>query len=271
MRPFWGEIVGRSFLALCAAAATACTLARSSDRTSDRQASSADGGRTAATPWEESRLLGYEFRAIGQEPGWTLEIDEGRSIRFIGDYGERRVHTPAPEPEADVAGGVTYRAKTEATDLVVTIRRSDCRDVMSGEPMTHDVTVVVNGTEYRGCGRVLRAGELAGVYWRLAELGGEPATYPERYPHIRFVAEDRRVGGFTTCNRFFGRYEISGRDRIRFTELGSTKVACVDPALARQEQRFMAALQSGNRFAIAGDTLTLFANGRPAARFVTVP
>jgi heat shock protein HslJ len=228
--------------------------------------------RPAATPWEESRLLGYEFRAIGQEPGWTLEIDEGRSIRFIGDYGERRVHTPAPEPEHDLAGRVTYRAKTEGADLVVAIQRTDCEDVMSGAAMTHDVTVVVNGAEYRGCGRVLHTGELTGVYWRLTEIGGETATYPaERYPHIRLAAEDSRVSGFTTCNRFFGRYAISGRDRIRLEELGSTRMACVDPALARQEQRFIAALQSVNRFAIVGDTLALFANGRPAARFVAVP
>jgi putative lipoprotein len=55
---------------------------------------------------------------------------------------------------------VTYHAKTEGADLTVTIEPRDCRDVMSGEAMTHAVTVVLNGAEYRGCGRMLRTGEV---------------------------------------------------------------------------------------------------------------
>jgi heat shock protein HslJ len=45
-------------------------------------------------------------------------------------------------------------------------------------------------------------------------------------------------------------------------------MACVEPARAQQEQRFMAALQSVDRYAVTGDTLILFENDRPRARFV---
>jgi uncharacterized membrane protein len=31
-----------------------------------------------------------------------------------------------------------------------------CADIMSGEEVSHTVTVTLDGTEYRGCGRVLR-------------------------------------------------------------------------------------------------------------------
>jgi hypothetical protein len=30
-------------------------------------------GRPAGNPWEEALLLGIDFRALGQEPGWVLD------------------------------------------------------------------------------------------------------------------------------------------------------------------------------------------------------
>jgi heat shock protein HslJ len=108
------------------------------------------------------------------------------------------------------------------------------------------------------------------VYWRLAELDGAPvaASAGVREPHLRLSAEGERVTGFTTCNRLFGRYEAPGGGRLRFAQLGSTKMACVDPVLARQEQRFMGALQRVERFEVVGDTLILLEGASTLARFV---
>jgi heat shock protein HslJ len=114
------------------------------------------------------------------------------------------------------------------------------------------------------------SGELTGMEWRLTEIDGAPAVGSPggREPHIRLAVDSARVTGFTTCNSMFGRYETPGGDRLRFVQLGSTKMACVEPARAQQEQRFMAALQSVDRYAITGDTLTLYENDRPRLRFV---
>ncbi len=109
------------------------------------------------------------------------------------------------------------------------------------------------------------------VQWRLVELEGAPAVASSgggREAHLRFAAEGMRVSGFTTCNNLFGGYEAPGDGRLRFTQLGSTKMACVEPERAQQEQRFMNVLQRVDRFAVDGDTLTLFENDRPVARFV---
>lgn len=107
------------------------------------------------------------------------------------------------------------------------------------------------------------------VYWRLAEVDGAPvASAAGREPHLRLSSEGERVTGFTTCNNLFGRYEAPGGTRLRFAQLGSTKMACVDPTLARQEQRFMGALQRVERFTIVGDTLILLDGQSPVARFV---
>src|SRR5918999_3016566 len=107
------------------------------------------------------------------------------------------------------------------------------------------------------------------VYWRLAELDGAPvASGAGREPHLRLSSEGERVTGFTTCNNLFGRYEAPGGGRLRFAQLGSTKMAFVDPVLARQEQRFMGALQRVEGFAVVGDTLILLEGRYPLARFL---
>lgn len=117
-------------------------------------------GTPVETPWEEARLRGIEFRAVGQEPGWVLEVDRGRSLYYLGDYGTSHVATPYPEPEGDTAGGtLAFEARTEAHDLAATIEAVPCRDTMSGERFSHTVTVRVDGRELRGCGRRLDTGD----------------------------------------------------------------------------------------------------------------
>jgi putative lipoprotein len=115
-------------------------------------------GSSAENPWEEARLLGVEFRAIGREPGWTLELDEGNTLRYVGDYGSTEFLTPEPEPILDTATGTaTYRAQSEGRALEVVVRESPCSDAMSGEAFSHSVTVRLDSTEVSGCGRVLDA------------------------------------------------------------------------------------------------------------------
>jgi uncharacterized membrane protein len=110
--------------------------------------------QNGATPWDAARQRGVDFRAIGQEPGWMVEIDREKSIEVVADYGEKKASTPVPVPR-DSAGAIIYEATTEANRLTITIREAACNDTMSGEAMTHTVTMILNGTEYRGCGRYL--------------------------------------------------------------------------------------------------------------------
>ena len=116
------------------------------------------------------------------------------------------------------------------------------------------------------------SGDLTGVEWRLTEIDGSPAVTSAgdggRDASFRLDADSARVTGFTTCNRFFGHYEASGGGRLRFSSLGSTKMACVEAARSQQEQRFMDVLQSADRYEITGNTLTLYAADRVRARFV---
>ncbi len=105
-------------------------------------------------PWEDARRRGVEFRAVGNEPGWSLEIQAGQSLLFVGDYGMRRVATP--DPGVQQQGAIrSYHARTESADLVVEITAGDCADTMSGEPFPSQVVVTLNNEVYHGCGRDL--------------------------------------------------------------------------------------------------------------------
>lgn len=109
---------------------------------------------------------------------------------------------------------------------------------------------------------------LIGPRWRLVELEGQPsiAGGGAREAHLRFTQENR-VSGATGCNTLGGRYE-STNERLRFGDLFSTKMACIEEDRMAQETRFMRALEGVDRFAVSGDTLTLFRGESAVAKLV---
>jgi heat shock protein HslJ len=125
------------------------------------------------------------------------------------------------------------------------------------QPSQDEVATTVSGTE-----------SLVGPYWRLVELEGQPSIPGggAREPHLRFAPENR-VNGATGCNTLGGRFERAD-DGVRFGDLFSTRMACVEEDRMAQETRFMRALEAADRYAITGDTLTLFTGERAVAKFV---
>ena len=104
-------------------------------------------------PWAAARARGVDYRALGQEPGWYLEIDHGAALRLVYDYGERELNAAAPMPATSGTRTIYEIATPER--LVVTIERRPCSDIMSGLPFPDTVTVTLAGRELRGCGQRL--------------------------------------------------------------------------------------------------------------------
>jgi len=113
----------------------------------------------ALAPWDGvffQLARDRDFRAVGQEPGWQLEIRQGAEMRFTYDYGKDSVVTPAARVKVDSNTGTrTYHAVTEANDLRVEIVPVQCNDSMSGKPFAATVSVTFNGQTFRGCGEEL--------------------------------------------------------------------------------------------------------------------
>lgn len=120
-------------------------------------ASTAPEAVEAATmpDWDSARAQGVDFRAVGQEPGWMLDIYQRDTIKLIWDYGERAAAFPLVEPTYPQEGATRYATQSGGQALEVTIRRLPCQDAMSGESFPATVDITIDGRALNGCGRTL--------------------------------------------------------------------------------------------------------------------
>ena len=106
--------------------------------------------------WEDAKFRGVDFRAVGNEPGWNLEIIKSEKIVFFGNYGQERFEFIATDPSVDQKTRTTvYSAQTEEHEIAVRIVGRSCRDTMSGEAFETTVTVILDAKKYHGCGKAL--------------------------------------------------------------------------------------------------------------------
>jgi uncharacterized membrane protein len=105
-------------------------------------------------PWQEARFRGIEFRAAGDDPVWTLEIDSGVAVEFAYGSGDARAVTRFPPAEfVDKDNRMTLTTASGSLSLAVLAERRVCS--VGGSTVTLTVTVTLDGKTYRGCGRPL--------------------------------------------------------------------------------------------------------------------
>lgn len=105
--------------------------------------------------WEHAKLRGADYRAVGNEPGWSVEIWP-EYIRYIGDYGSVSYTFERPEPRIDQQARTTvYETADADVSFTLQIRGEKCLDTMSDEEYSTAVTIWVDGRELRGCGKAL--------------------------------------------------------------------------------------------------------------------
>lgn len=109
--------------------------------------------RTADNVWQQASLRGVSFRALGQEPGWLLEITDGTGILLVTEYGANSITYPFTEPQVDTETRQTLFTLKDNT--IIEIREEPCSDTMSGERFTTRVTVTMSENKLTGCGRKL--------------------------------------------------------------------------------------------------------------------
>jgi len=113
--------------------------------------------------------------------------------------------------------------------------------------------------------------DLIETYWKLTELMGEPivmATGTKTEMHLLLKKEGYLVNGNGGCNSFTGSYTLLQGNRLSFSQLAGTKMACIN---MEKEVAFMEVLQKADNYAIQGKTLSLN-KGRmaPLAKFEAV-
>ncbi|GGC96067.1 hypothetical protein [Aquisalinus flavus] len=95
-----------------------------------------------------------DFTAIGQEPGWLLELTAGQDVTIDWQYATRSASFPFERP-ADMEGPLDLSLQSGEDSLELTVVREDCSDPMSGSDYAYSVTAVINGERLQGCGEWL--------------------------------------------------------------------------------------------------------------------
>jgi heat shock protein HslJ len=157
------------------------------------------------------------YRALGTEPGWTLEITPSR-LNYDGDYGETKIMVPNPGAKPSMNG------ERYVTDrLTVDITHAECSDGMSDRRYRDTVTVIADGKTVKGCGgKILPPTELAGTNWTFVSIGGV-AVAGGRPTALQF--DGNRMSGSAGCNRFSGTYSVDG-GTLKAGPLMATEMAC---------------------------------------------
>lgn len=112
--------------------------------------------RPERAPWEDARLRGVDFRAVGDTPRWSLEIRQGQQLLFVGESATERVVVPDGGTQTS-AGLRSHHGATALHDLGVTILVAPCS--IETEPATtypNQVVVTLDGASYSGCGQYLQ-------------------------------------------------------------------------------------------------------------------
>ena len=100
---------------------------------------------------------------------------------------------------------------------------------------------------------------------------GKPVVLSENNKkgiYIILKKEENGVQGFSGCNTIMGKYELREGNRITFSAMASTMMACPDLAI---ETEFNKMLGTVDNYSLNGNTMTLNkAKMAPMARFEAV-
>ncbi|MFX1703146.1 copper resistance protein NlpE N-terminal domain-containing protein [Chitinophaga sp. CC14] len=98
----------------------------------------------------EKSKAGIRFTASGNEPFWSLDLDN-KKIRFNNVNGDSlQVTLPPARPNTD-----TLKVYT-TPDITISIRNTVCTDDMSGLMKPNTVQIQVKDKTYQGCGEYLK-------------------------------------------------------------------------------------------------------------------
>ena len=107
-------------------------------------------------------------------------------------------------------------------------------------------------------------------YWKLQTLNGEPIHRKEnqsKEAHFILKSHTNKVNGNTGCNGMSGSYSLEGENQIKFSQMLTTRMACMD---VPYESEFLKVLQQADHYSLKADTLTLKTADKPLATFVAV-
>ncbi|WP_066223292.1 copper resistance protein NlpE N-terminal domain-containing protein [Formosa haliotis] len=90
--------------------------------------------------------------------------------------------------------------------------------------------------------------------WKLVQLNGKTIENVSKQPYLILGTEDHRVSGNTSCNGFGGEYELLEGNRITFSKMMHTMMACPNMEV---ENEFMKVLEVADNYSVVNGVLNL--------------
>jgi membrane-bound inhibitor of C-type lysozyme len=113
--------------------------------------------RRAASLREDARVRGVVYRALGNEPGWVLEVGPASRLSWTTNWGQDRFDFEQAQATTAPDGATVYTAQQGDVSIRASIKAGRCVD--DGEvEFDHVVTVESGGQTLRGCGTRLNGG-----------------------------------------------------------------------------------------------------------------
>jgi len=185
-----------------------------------------------------------DYRAQGNEPFWSLEVDNG-TVVFNPLHGDLIAATIIQK--AEIPGGYEYTAEAGDDLFAVKILNQVCVDNMAGMPYPDTVIVTINDKQLHGCGGAPE-NLLQDVQWEVDTLDGAGIITGSR---ITVEFGEKRVTGHSSCNHYMVDYQLTGED-LTIAEPASTRKACrID--IMEQEKKFLRMLQNVTGFEVVSD------------------
>lgn len=223
---------------------------------------SSDSNTTFAYKQQQENIeKGIYFRAMGNEPEWSLKIGENQ-IEFSSlkpdfeTFMEPHI-TPVRAMDANVK---RYNVSTETGKMIITIEQDDCVNTMSGEIFPYKVRIEMyhNNTitaTFSGCGFYVIEAKLHDI-WVLEKRNGENVSFcnfEKEIPYIEINSTTGKFMGFAGCNRINGALFFE-KDLLRFTKIAATQLVC---APENKESEFLEMLKSTTTYQVENRRLVL--------------
>jgi membrane-bound inhibitor of C-type lysozyme len=105
--------------------------------------------------WQAAKLAGVDFRAVGTEQNWVLEIRQREKLRLR--YDDSVIEATATNITSNQNTiTTTIEASSASGDLRVTLYGEACTDATNTVVYETSVFIEYGGASHTGCGRALR-------------------------------------------------------------------------------------------------------------------
>lgn len=204
------------------------------------------------TPKESENIFGAWIKDIeGQKGKDGYYFDQNNSLRTINIFSMTGDRWELHEDKLTIWTHTERYPNPEPINFQIT-------------ELTSDKLVLLNGSEEMVYQRPDHTTNLINTRWVVSFLPGvssPKSTTGDVY--LRFV-DDKKIEGFSGCNRFFGGYE-AGTNSLTFGPIAGTRMFCSD---MESEDTLLKMLAGNLDFMIVSDHLYLYKESKLQAVFV---